>query len=598
MSVVRWQLRPGIYADSIVLLKVQKGIAERPGVEEAGVVMGTEANLTLLAAQGLAPEGLAEAASDDLVVVVRAESEPAATAALAALDELLGERRGGGGEEEDYRPKSLATGLATLPSARWVLVSVPGRHAARVAREALDHGRHVFLFSDNVSLAEEVALKRQAAARGLLVAGPDCGTAIVAGTGLGFANRVRRGAVGLVAASGTGLQAVTSRLHARGAGVSHALGTGGRDLREEVGGITILQALDLLARDEGTRVIVLIAKPPAPAVAARVLAAARATGKPTVVAFLGHAPPARRLGTLTFALNLSEAADLAAEALSEVPGTSESKAGMDSRLRGNDGGEADSPGRHPRESGDPSGSGSRSEVPGTSGKGHLRALFAGGTLAYEAILGLVPWLGTVASNLETEASWPLADLGRSEGHTVLDLGEDAFTVGRPHPAMDSTLRLARFRQEAADPEAGLILLDFVLGDAAQADPAAEWASAIARARAERPELEVVALVIGTEEDPQDATAQAVVLEGAGARVFTDSAAAVVWVGERLAPTWHSPFPPVDASALGAPLAAVSVGLELFAASLVDQGAQAMQVEWRPPASGNERLLAILDRLRR
>ncbi|HEX4953965.1 MAG TPA: acyl-CoA synthetase FdrA [Thermoanaerobaculia bacterium] len=565
MSVVRWQLRPGLYADSIVLLRIQKGIAERPGVEDAGVVMGTVANLTLLAAQGLAPEGLAEAASDDLVVVVRAQSEPAATAALAALDELLGERRGGGGEEEDYRPRSLAAAVGTLPSARWVLVSVPGRHAARVARQALEWGRHVFLFSDNVSLAEEVALKREAAARGLLVAGPDCGTAIVAGTGLGFANRVRRGEVGVVAASGTGLQAVASRLHALGAGISHALGTGGRDLAEEVGGITTLQALDLLARDEGTRVIVLIAKPPAPAVAARVLAAARATAKPTVVAFLGYAPPARRLGSLHFALNLSEAADLALEALGAPS---------------------------------PSSASASPEVPATSGPGHLRALFAGGTLAYEAILGLAPWLGTVASNLHSEASRPLADLGRSEGHTVLDLGEDAFTVGRPHPAMDSTLRLARFRQEAADPETGLILLDFVLGDAAQADPAAEWAPAIAQARAERPGLEVVALVIGTEEDPQDAAAQAAALEGAGARVFTDSAAAVAWVGERLAPPWQPPFPPAGAEALAAPLAAVNVGLELFAASLVDQGAQALHVDWRPPAGGNERLLAILDRLRR
>ncbi|HRC85754.1 MAG TPA: protein FdrA, partial [Thermoanaerobaculia bacterium] len=247
MSALCYQLRPGAYCDSIVLLQVQKGLAGLPGVLDASAGMATETNLELLAAQGLLPAGLGELAPDDLLVVVRGESEQAALGALAELDSLL-HRRASGGEEEDYRFKSLAAASRAQPHGRWVLISVPGRHAARLAAEALELGRNVFLFSDNVSLAEELELKREAAKRGLLVMGPDCGTAIVAGVGFGFANRVPRGGVGLVAASGTGLQMVASRLAALGSGVSQALGTGGRDLSAEVGGASTLLALDLLAR--------------------------------------------------------------------------------------------------------------------------------------------------------------------------------------------------------------------------------------------------------------------------------------------------------------------------------------------------------------
>ena len=571
MSVLRFEVRPGAYCDSIVLLKVQKGLAERPGVIDASAVMATVANLEILAAQGLAPAGLPELASDDLLAVVRANSEDAATAALAALPELLA-ARSGGGEEEDFQPKSLATAGKLLPEARWVLVSVPGRFAARVAREALASGRNVFLFSDNVPLEDEVALKRDAAERGLLVMGPDCGTAMIAGVGFGFANHVRRGAVGIVAASGTGLQAVASRLHALGAGISHALGTGGRDLSAEVAGTSARQALDLLARDPVTEVIVLISKPPAPEVAACLLGAARAAGKPCVVCFLGYSPPTRRQGNLRFAVNLDEAAELALEPMPgvETPGSS---------LKDQDLSQGIQP--------------LAQAAPPLS----LRALFAGGTLAYEAILGLAPFLGEICSNLEATGARPLAELGRSQGHTVLDLGDDAFTQGRLHPMMDQDLRLRRFRQEAADPEVGLILLDFVLGESAHPDPASVWAPEIVMARTARP-IEVLVLLIGTDEDPQGCRAQARALEEAGAAVVKSPRAAVDHVLSQLAPPPLADLPPVPASALASPLAAINVGLASFHQSLLAQGASAVQVDWRPPAGGNEQLLSLLDQVRR
>jgi FdrA protein len=540
--VTRCAVRPGAYHDSVVLMQLQRSLATLPGVLDAGVVMATPANRDLLAASGLTTD--ADAGPHDLLIAVKAESEAAAGEALARVDSLLQVRRAGG--EQDFRPRSLSSALKLLPDARWVLVSVPGRHAAGVAREALDLDRNVFLYSDNVSVADEADLKRQALGKGLLVMGPDCGTAVLGGTGLAFANRVRRGPVGLVAASGTGLQAVMSHVHTLGSGISQAIGTGGRDLSEEVGGTTAAQALDLLGRDPETRVIVLISKPPAPAVAARLLSAARATGKPVVVDFLGAPLPARRLGNLHFAATLSETAELAVRLI-----------------------EGD-----PRES--------VQAVPG----GSLRGLFSGGTLAYEAFLGLSAVLPVI--------HWNPA---RSEGHAIFDLGADEFTVGRLHPMIDPDLRLRRLRQEAADPEVGTILLDVVLGEGAHADPAGELAPVIGPILSNRTDLAILAIVIGTDEDPQNLPEQIATLERSGARVCrtVDEMLEAAW--QRLGTAEMGIENPVPLEAVRPPLAVVNMGLESFHDSLAAQGVPAVHVDWRPPAGGNEKLASILSRMR-
>jgi FdrA protein len=313
-------LRRGAYLDSVVLLDLQQRLAAEPGVLRAAAVMGTPANQELLAVSGLLGTESAgddrALGADDLLVVIEAADEAAAEGALRRVDELLAARGATGGSAP--RPRSLEGALRELPGARWVLVSVPGAWAGDVARQALDAGRHVFLFSDHVSVATEVALKRAAAQRGLFVLGPDCGTAIVGGTGLGFANRVRRGEVGVVAASGTGLQAFCAHLDALGGGISQALGTGGRDLQAAVGGLTAQQALATLAADAATRVLVLLSKPPAPAVVARLLALARRSGKPLVAWLLGLPAPARRVGDVWFAASPADAAELATRLCAEA----------------------------------------------------------------------------------------------------------------------------------------------------------------------------------------------------------------------------------------------------------------------------------------
>jgi FdrA protein len=546
-----------------MLMQLQSALAALKGVIDAGVVMATPANLELLGQIDMLPKAAQQAGSDDLLIVVRAKTGKQAAAALGQVDKLLARRRSA--TEDDFRPRSLEAAVKMLPEARWVSVSVPGRYAAGVARQAMKLGRNVFLYSDNVSLEEEVALKRMAQAEKLLLMGPDCGTAIVNGVGLGFANRVRRGEIGIVAASGTGLQAVAARIHALGAGVSHALGTGGRDLKQEVAAITARQSLDLLSRHPQTRVIVLVSKPPDADVAAHLLGSAQAAGKPVVVHFMGFPPPAQKLGNLHFALNLSQAASLAVEAL-------------------------DGQGERPAAE-------SAEAAPPTKGRRFLRGLFSGGSLAYEALLGLQLYLGQVYANAPIHPSQRLADPLKSQEHTIIDLGEDVFTVGRLHPMLDNDLRLRRLQQEAADPEVAMILLDVVLGEGAHPDPASELAPAIADARREHG-VEVVAVLVGTDEDPQDLEAQRKRLLDAGAQVFEDVSQALVHINRRLG--WAQPetIAPVPLECLTEPLAAINVGIETFNQSLTAQGASVVQLDWRPPAGGDEKLMAILEKMRK
>jgi FdrA protein len=576
MAVTKVEVRSGAYYDSVVLMQLQRSLAGLHGILDAGVVMGTDANKDVLAQSDLLVSEAQTAGADDLVIVVRAEDDTAAQAALDQVDDLIAARRHEGVEQE-YHPKSLESAAQMLPNAHWVLVSVAGRYAAGVAREALRLGKHVFLFSDNVSVEDEVSLKQMAAPKGLLVMGPDCGTAIVNGVGLGFANRVRRGPIGMVAASGTGLQQVSSRIHQLGSGLTHALGTGGRDLSEAVGAVTARQGLDLFSRDPETKVIVLVSKPPAPKVADELLSAARSAGKPVVVDFIGYTPPAQRVDNLQFVRTFDEAAALAVQLATE---TLDEEPGPDLDL-----------GRFAK------------------GQRYLRGLFSGGTLAYEALLILRDYLPVVYSNAPLNKGQNVLENSMvSQEHTIVDLGEDEFTVGRLHPMMDNDLRIRRLHQEADDPEVAVILLDVVLGYGAHSDPASELAPAIAKARAQAKEagrhLEVVAVVVGTDEDPQGIDGQMGQLKAAGAKVETSNDAAVRYVGRLVQalgqPAEQSlvePLKSVELATLQQPLAGINVGLESFTESLVAQGAPAIQVDWRPPAGGNEKLMDILERMR-
>jgi FdrA protein len=480
------ELRSGSYHDSVTLMQVSVALRELAGVSSALVAMATELNLDLLSDQGFSAP--AEATPADLMVAVDAADENSLQAALTLLESKLSERPAAGNGAAAAAPPLTVASAARRFAASLVLVSTPGAVAVADAMDALDAGLPVMVFSDNVSVDQEVALKQAAEQRGLLVMGPDCGTAVIGGIGLGFANVVRPGPVGMVAASGTGAQQLLSLLDACGVGVSHCIGVGGRDLSDAVAARSTLRGLDLLDADEGTELILLVSKPPGASTAALVRDHAATLAKPCVVALLGAGQP-----------------DLTAVAAQTVEAA---------------GATWTSPPRWPAEQSSPAG--------GVRGP-FLRGLFAGGTLCDEAMLIASAQLGDIASNIPLRPELALAPDLAARGHTMIDFGDDRLTAGRPHPMIDATLRIERLRTEAADPDCGVLLLDVVLGHCAHPDPAGQLAPAIAdaitAASSDGRELSVVVTLVGTRGDPQDLGAQQRALSLAGAVVHLSNAEA-------------------------------------------------------------------------
>lgn len=498
------RIKKGAYYDSVTLMTVARELALLEGVEDAAVVMGTPENRAILDASSMLAPDFAEAGGNDLLIAVRAESADVAARALAAADDVLDGVRSRSDDGPARVPKSLGGALDAVPDANLALISVAGRYAGDVAREALDRGLHVMLFSDNVPLATEIDLKARAHQRGLLVMGPDCGTAILNGVPLGFANAVRRGPIGIVAASGTGLQEVSSIISNQGAGVSQAIGTGGRDVTAEVGGVTFLDALAALGEDEDTRVIVLVSKPPDGEVSARIRDLAQRVAKPVITVFLGE-EPRDEYGART----LSEAAFKAVVVLRN--GNPDEAAAVLNGLEG----AADEIARELTEALGPD-------------RRYVRALMSGGTFASEAqvvFAGL--GLADVYSNVPFGSVGHLGDPLVSRGNTVIDMGSDEFTVGRPHPMIDYSLRLERILAEAEDPETAVILLDVVLGYGSHPHPASELSEAV-RCASDR--VAVVCSVTGTDGDPQDRRSVYTALADAGGRIARTNAEACMVAG--------------------------------------------------------------------
>jgi FdrA protein len=425
------------YVDSVRLMKVAQGVRARDGVGACEVFMGTPANLEQLAALG----ARAEATPADVVIAVDGPDE-ALDAAERELSQAAESR-----EVVEAAPRSLAA----VDGANLALISVPGEYAVLEAHRALTRDLHVFLFSDHVSVEDEIELKRRGAERGRLVMGPECGTAMLGGVGLGFANVVRRGPVGIVAAAGTGAQEASVLLDRAGSGVSQIIGVGGRDLSAQVGGIMFRQGMELLAGDDDTETLLLVSKPPDPE-AVRALGDVDVGGKRVVATFVGWDG-----GEAPFDVHPTLEAGAYAAAGAEPPGDAD---------------------------------------PELDGGGDLLGLFSGGSLAYEAQTILGP------------------------GHRILDLGEEEYTQGRPHPMVDLELRRRMLHEDG--PRAGCVLLDVVLGHGSHADPAGELASTLAELARER---QVIAHVCGTDADPQDAGRQEAILREAGVHVAATNAAA-------------------------------------------------------------------------
>ncbi|MBJ9260070.1 acyl-CoA synthetase FdrA [Citrobacter amalonaticus] len=547
-------IKKGSFQDSVSLMIISRKLSERPEVDQVSVMMGTPANKAMLDSTGFWHDDFVEATPNDICVAVRTHDEQPAILELIREQlekELSAIASASGSSQQLLKARRWESACQKLPQANLLLVSVAGEYAASVAKEGLLAGKNVMMFSDNVPLEQEVELKTLAREKGLIVMGPDCGTAMIAGSPLAFANVLPDGGIGVIGASGTGIQEVTSQIALHQQGISHAIGLGGRDLSAEVGGISALTALEMLAADDATRVIAFVSKPPSPQVRTRIINAMQKVGKPVVALFLGNKPEQRREGNVWLANSLSDAAQLAVLLMRVAQ--------------------------------------QRLIQPEVAGKG-IYGLYAGGTLAAEAAMLLSAGLGVPVS--ESHAAGVMLD---AQGHRIVDLGDDSYTLGRPHPMIDPTTRSIEIEKLAAMPDVGVLLLDVVLGYGACADPAGAVVEAVEQVRATRnAPLVTIATLTGTDTDPQGRSGQTDILRDAGIAVVETLEEAVLLA---ISLTHHQDSrPSVEPNPLLDGVQVINAGLRSFALDLQSSGTPVVHYQWAPIAGGNARLASLLKQL--
>ena len=506
----RLEVRSEIYRDSITMLRVSNELAKLDGVSQAAAVMATQLNKKLLRDIGFTGANVDSAKSDDMIIAIEATTKKLLEQAFSKADELI-LAKPSTSSVGNALPNTLDAAVSEMENANMVLISIPGRYAKSETLNAINKGLNVFLFSSNVSIEDELELKKRAISSHLLMMGPDCGTSIINDTILGFGNVLRPGPVGIVSAASTGLQQVSTLLDRQGIGISQGIGTGGNDLSDEVGGLMMIEGMRLLNDDPQTKIIVLISKPPGQKTEERVLEEASKCNKPVVINFLGSGKIESRIGNNCVATRtLEEAAKLASEKLASngpwIGGNFDSEENQKAVAR-------EWNRLAPLQK-------------------YIRGLYSGGTLCYEAQMIMIPFIGEIRSNA------PLNKTGRIEGesdisghHICIDMGAEEYVVGRAHPMIDYTLRKLRILKEAKDPETAVILLDIVLGYGSNPDPSAELIPAIIQAKKLADDdgryLSVVASLVGTKNDPQQLDYQEKRLREAGVLLLSSNAQAAL-----------------------------------------------------------------------
>lgn len=507
MSQVIYEVRGNSYYDSVSLMLASRELEKIEGVEKAIVGMGTELNKELAKNLNISNEEIENATPNDVFVAALTDGTVELETITQAVTDFLNKKDSD--DDSDYYPPTLKSAIQHQPDANLVLISTAGQYATAEARTALENDINVMMFSDNVSIEDELELKQIAVEKGLLMMGPDCGTAVVNNIPLAFANVVRKGDIGIVGASGTGTQEITVVIDKLGGGITQALGTGGRDLSEDIGGLMMLQGIEALKADPNTKVLLLLSKPPAPAIAKKMLEAVKGIDKPVVVDFIGGDPKMVEDEGAIAAVSLEDAAAKAValskgEEVKTIDGFTKSEEEIDKIVK--------------------------AEIEKfDEDQKYFRGFFSGGTLASEAATLVGQELGQVKSNIAKKAEDKLKDNQVSEKNTVIDFGEDEFTEGRPHPMIDPSTRAERVIKETEDNEWAVLLMDFMLGYGSNPDPVGAMMPAIKEAqekmKAKGKHLSIIGYVCGTENDPQDLKAQEKALEEAGVIVMPTNAQA-------------------------------------------------------------------------
>ncbi|WP_339291142.1 acyl-CoA synthetase FdrA [Paenibacillus sp. FSL W8-0187] len=575
-------IKENSYQDSVNLMLLTNKISTLDGVEQASIMMGTPANKDIFHSTAMYTDELDKAGPNDMCIVIKTDSQEHVSEVLDTIEAELKNQAVSSNKQEFQSVRTWDKALQALPNATLALISVPGQYAAEEAEQAIDRGLHAFIFSDNVDVQDELRLKQKAHDKGLLVMGPDCGTGIVSGVPVAFANVVQQGNIGVIGASGTGIQEVTTLIDRLGSGVSQAIGTGGRDLSEPIGAITMLDAIQGLEHHKATEVIVVISKPPAIEVRNQVVRLLHRISKPVVAIFVGEEPETHE-GTVHYAYTLEETAMIAVD-LSK---------GREVRANYNK---------------------LNVEVPQTKlapEQTTIKGLYSGGTLAYEAAVLMSK--GLELGQLIHEDGYML----KAKGHEVIDLGDDKYTQGKPHPMIDPETRIHYIEQAAQDKSTAIIMLDVVLGYGSHEDMAGALLPVIEKtqseAAAQGKSLYFVATVCGTEQDPQNYQEQKAKLERAGVIVKDSNNQAVrtalAMMGIQLQDKDKSFIPAVQTEQgninvsesivklLSGKPEVVNVGLKKFVNAVTSHGGNAVHFDWRPIAGGNEKMRKILSLLK-
>jgi len=500
-------IKENSYYDSVTLMTISSKISSMDGVKNAAVMMGTDYNKNLMKDSGLLLEENLDSDSNDMIIGVIAEDEERAQMVIDEVENQLNKKNNASISGE-LKVKTLDTAIEKINGLNFTVISIPGKYARAEVEKALDNDLNVLLFSDNVSITDEIELKDKAIEKGLLMMGPDCGTAIINGAALGFANVINRGNIGMVAASGTGLQETSCIIDKKGAGLSQGLGTGGRDLKEQVGGKMMMVGIDALAEDDETEVILLVSKPPAENVMKKILDRVESINKPVIACFLGGDPELVKDSKAIFAETLEDAAVMAVNA---SKGEEYQNVIFDM---------SDEEVNKIVE---------KEIASKKDNQKYIRALYTGGTLAYEGMLIVKKDIDNIYSNISLKGTKELENVEKSEKNTFLDMGDDYFTDGRPHPMIDPRLRVDRIEEEAKDNEVSVILLDLVLGYGSHEDPAGEAVKAIEKARElsekDGRHITFISSICGTDKDIQDFEEQEKKLKDAGVIVMKSNAQA-------------------------------------------------------------------------
>lgn len=573
-------IKENTYQDSIVLMLLSNKLSAIEGVNKVSIMMGTPANKDIFKSSGLGTAELENAKPNDIVIVIDTED----AAKVEEVDQEVEAELKGKAESNDQEQKhneasnwSRALELANNPNL--ALISIPGQYAALEAENALNHNLNVFMFSDNVAKEDETRLKNLAHDKGLLVMGPDCGTGIIHGLPLAFTNIVNEGDIGIVGASGTGIQEVTTIIDREGKGVTNAIGTGGRDLSSEVGAITMLDIIKALNQDPTVKVITVISKPPAKEVEEQVLNVLRNIEKPVVTLFLG-AKPTYTETNIYHAYTLEEAARVSVQLSNgETPNF---KPRLFENISANL----------------------------TAKQDGIQGFYSGGTLASEAAMLVKDTLGDLSSG-ETPEGFAY----KGGNHEIIDLGDDIYTQGKPHPMIDPSKRIEMLETSSDDPATAVIMLDNVIGYGSHDDMANELAPTIQKilnkVKADGRSLVVLATVVGTEHDYQGYQAQIETLKAAGAIVCDTNDQMVRTALNLIGSTVDQPqlevkqidADPVDLSVddkimnlINVKPSVINIGLKSFTEAIQSSDAQVVQFNWRPIAGGNEKLMKVLQYL--